>query len=82
MGSGTPPPDQARAPKFPASADGNDFWRMASFLPGAVVPDGGPVVTLVFMPIIGSRDDVKTWRKLNSTWFKDAVAVTLLSYEF
>jgi hypothetical protein len=80
-GSGTPPPDQARAPKFPASAEG-DFWRMASFLPGEVVPDSGPIVTLVFMPIIGSRDDVKTWRRQNPAWFADAVAVTLLSYEF
>lgn len=88
-GSGTPPPDQNMTPKMPANvkaqssqAATDDFWRIASFAPGAEIPDAAPVVTLAFMPIVGSRADVRQWRLLNPEWFRDAVAVTLLSYEW
>lgn len=89
LGSGTPPPDQNMIPKIAVGANAqssqaatDDFWRMASFAPGAELPDGSPVVTLAFMPILGSRADVRAWRLLNPEWFKDAVAVSLLCYEW
>jgi hypothetical protein len=88
-GSGTPPPDQTMMPKIPASANAqssqggtDDFWRVASFAPGAEVPDSAPVMTLAFLPMVGSHAEVREWRRKHPEWFADAVAVSLLSYEW
>lgn len=80
-GSGTPPPTTESTPSIQASVGGKDFWQMSSFSPGATTSAGAPVVTLCFMPIDGSAADVRAWRRKNPDWFKDAVALTLLSYE-
>lgn len=57
-----------------------DYWQVASFAPGAELMPASPVVSLVFMPVRGTRGQVMSWRLLNPAWFRDAVAVTLLNY--
>lgn len=88
LGGGTPPPPDSAIPQIPVNQENSlvvtghatgGYWQIASFAPGREL-DRGPVVSLVFMPVKGSREQAMHWRIRNGGWFRDAVAVTLLNY--
>lgn len=87
-GGGTPPPSNDSIPKTPADqaafnlAAGGSYWQVSSFAPGAGVPPSGPTVSIVFLPIQGTRLQAMAWRLKNPEWFRDAVAVTLLNHTY
>lgn len=88
MTGGTPPPSGNAIPQIPVNQENSlaatehspgGYWQIASFAPGREL-ERGPIVSLVFMPLKGSREQAMHWRLRNGGWFRDAVAVTLLNY--
>lgn len=89
LGGGTPPPSGQSIPKTlmeqgaaqgAAMVASGGYWQVAAFSPGAAMDWDAPIVSMVFMPVRGTRYQAMAWRLLNPEWFRDAVAVTLLNH--
>ena len=95
LGGKVPPPNANEIPKSPPPSGGGTtvtsvastsalpipgYWQQVSYAPGVDYAPGQPVVTLVFQPVAGPRDEAELWRNANPSWFRDAFAATLLNH--